>query len=155
MEPHEVGGDDLATLLGVTIPTGRPAKPVECGQRAPKAKPKRVEQPTWNNFHTFTFGGYVARVRQLVCTTCAGRTRLLEGVFIEEIHESGTRRMTALAKGAQWPMGLDGEHRCEVWEEEVQFCGQCITQLGFGREVGVDPTYTLMIQTGDSAPGRS
>jgi hypothetical protein len=123
---------DLMELLGVTLPKGTKRAPVEAGQKPPRAKAVRFTD--WNNFQTFTFGGYLARVTRAHCQCCDNLFDTFEGIFIEEVHVSGTRRLQQLARGAQWPQG-DLEHRKEVAEVEVEYCGDCIGDLGFGREV--------------------
>ena len=141
--------DDLMALLGVEPifePKARKGKVVECGEKAPRAKAAPQEGVLWTNFHSFAFGGYVARVRVLVCASCGARTKVLEGLFVEEIHESGARRMTALPKGAQWPWTRGEEHRCEQWEEPTDYCGECIQFLGFGKVVGAEPARAIFIK---------
>lgn len=127
---------DLDALLGVRFDPppakGRTPKAgavVECGQTPPKAPMHRE----WNNFTSFTLGGYVAKVTRTHCAACDNLFDTLEGVFIEEIHASGARRLTALAKGGDWP--AQEAHRKEVSDAEVDYCAHCIGDLGFSREV--------------------
>ena len=116
--------ESLDTLLGVKIEA--PAA------RAPKAERTRFTE--WNNFHAFTFGGYVARVFRNLCGCCGQTSDVLEGVFVEEVHlPSGTRRMTQLGKGGDWP--AQGTHRKEVTQVDVAYCALCVGDLGFSREV--------------------
>ncbi len=134
--------DDLLDMLGVVLPGPKPKAEVGCGQRPPRAAP--VRHTEWNNNTSFTFGGYLARVVQACCTTCGEVGETLEGVFIEELHASGTRRLTKLTKGAQWP--TRGEHRCEVTQVQVDLCPKCVRGLGFGRECAAPGSYALAIK---------
>jgi hypothetical protein len=134
--------DDLLDLLGVVLPAPKTKAPVECGQKPPRAAP--VRHTEWNNNTSFQFGGYLARVTQHCCSTCDAVTETLEGVFIEELHTSGTRRLTILAKGAQWPAGV--EHRLEVTQASVEVCAQCVRGLGFSREQAAPGKYALVLR---------
>lgn len=138
--------DDLMALLGVTMPEAKAKPAVECGQKPPKAKP--VRHTAWSNLHSFEFGGYLAKVTRHKCGMCENVWDELGGIFIEEVHTpSGSRRLTALAVGADWPAG--GGHRKEVAEVEDRFCGECIGDLGFDREVdGRGQPYTLIAGLG-------
>ena len=139
---------DLDALLGVTFlpPTGKKGRAgvtVECGQAPPKASPKRFTE--WNNFASFTFTGYVAKVTRFHCQCCDNLFDTLEGIFVEETHVSGSRRWTQLAPKGDWP--LVGGHRKEVRDAEVPFCGHCIGDLGFDNEVdGHGKPYTNIIK---------
>jgi hypothetical protein len=139
--PHDVGGDDLLEMLGVKLPEPT-KKEVSCGQKPPKMAPQRHTE--WNNATSFKFGGYVAVVTQTTCEMCGKVNEHLDGIFTEEIHQpSGTRRLQALAKGAQWP--ANEEHRLEVAYKFTPVCAHCIKDLGFSREVDKPKTYTLVV----------
>ncbi len=129
---NDLDDDDLLESLGVRLPEPKQAKAVVLGHKPPKLKPER--HTNWSNAATFTFGGYLARIKWLECQCCGEGTKICEGIFIEEIHlPSGTRRLQQMAKGSQWPQG--GGHRQEVWTEKVEVCGKCVADLGFDRIV--------------------
>jgi hypothetical protein len=132
--------DDLLSLCGVTL------EPQKERRAKPREEPKRFTN--WSNLHTFSFGGYAARVTRVHCTTCDSLRDHLEGIFVVEIHlPSGTRRLTALAKGADWP--AQGGHAKEVTQVQVPVCGECIGGLGFDREVnGSGLPYSLEVGKG-------
>lgn len=138
--------DDLLAILGVTLPVAKAPKTVECGDKPPRAK--AIRHTDWSEGKTFVFGGYLAMVKRHSCKMCEALWDELEGIFIEEKHlPSGTRRLTALAVGGDWPAG--GGHRKEVLEVEVPWCGNCIGTLGFDREVNRSGApYTLVAGVG-------
>lgn len=134
--------DDLMAICGVTLPEPKARRVVEvgCGHTPPKARPTFAVEG--HNLRAFVFQGYVARVDRLRCSCCDEVTDVLQGIFIAEIHEpSGTRRLTRMVKGTDWPAA--GGHAKEVTEREVDVCGGCVTGLGFDRIVGVQP-WTLI-----------
>lgn len=134
--------DDLLDLLGVTLPGPKAKSEVGCGAKPPRQAPKRFVE--WSDATAFVFGGYVARVTQTGCETCDEVTEVLDGVFVEELHRSGTRRLTALGAGAQWP--AQEEHRVEVTQRQARVCARCIRGLGFSKEIAAPGNYTLTIR---------
>ncbi len=136
--------DDLLALLGVTLPPPISRKTLEVGEKPPRAKAVRFTD--WSNAKSFEFGGYLAKTVRHTCSTCEGVTEILVGLFIEELHRpSGTRKLTQMGRGANWPMGQ--EHRCEVTEEPVDVCALCIRGLGFSRIVdGKGLPYSLVVK---------
>ena len=129
--PSQGEMEELEALLGVEFPPPGPkGKVVECGQTPPHSK--RFTE--WNNFATFTFTGYVAKVTRSHCECCDNLWDTLEGVFTEETKAgAGGRRLTQLGRGGNWPIGQS--HRKEVLDVRVPYCGHCIGDLGFDREV--------------------
>lgn len=131
--------DDFLAQLGVEIPwppaKGKKGVVVECGQKAPKAPPKRHTE--WSNEGSFEFGGYLAMVVQTTCEECGSMRERLEGVFSCEIKRAtGARRLQALSDRGQWPT-TGG--RCEVRQEFVRWCPDCVRVLGFDQEIEAVP----------------
>lgn len=139
-----VGEDDLFDLLGVKIPEIHGgSREVACGHKPPRPRAKRFVE--WNNIATFKFTGYVAKITETTCEMCGAKTEVLEGVFSEEIKDGADgRRLTALAKGAQWPAGE--EHRVEVDYRFAPFCAKCIRDLGFSRESEAPGGFELKVE---------
>jgi hypothetical protein len=135
--------DDLLALLGVTLPPPVSKKLIE--EKVKKEGPGR-RFTDWSNAKSFEFGGYLAKTVRHTCNTCEGVTEILVGLFIEELHRpSGTRKLTQMGRGANWPMGQ--EHRCEITEEKVEVCALCIRTLGFSRLVdGKGLPYSLVVK---------
>lgn len=136
--------DDLMALLGVVLPPPILPKAVGCGEKAPRAK--QVRHTEWSNAHSFEFGGYLAKVIRTQCEMCERASETLVGVFTEEIHQpSGTRRLTLMGKGAQWPVGV--EHRLEITDATTLVCAECVRDLGFSREVdSKGEPYTMFVR---------
>ena len=133
--------DDLLDLLGVTLPP--PVSKKALGERKGPTPPDRMT--AWSDSRTFDFGGYLAKVVRHRCKTCEGQTEVLVGIFIEERHtRTGTRRLTQLSKGSQWPTGE--EHRLELTEEAVPVCALCVRLLGFSREIPAPGNYSLVVK---------
>lgn len=131
--------DDIFALCGVELPEAK----VRTSRKASAASTAPVRHTEWNNLATFTFGGWVARLTRQRCEVCEAVTEVFGGVFVEEVHRSGTRRLTALAPKGDWPQG--GGHRLEVTEETTRMCGGCVRELGFSREVGAEGPFTLLV----------
>ncbi len=98
---------------------------------APATRPAR--HTDWSNAQSFIDGGYLARVLRQHCRGCDSSTESVEGIFHAEI-KAGTaaRRLTALPRGAQWPLA-DGLP-LEVVSRDVDWCADCLRSLGFTSE---------------------
>ena len=140
--------ESLDALLGVTIePSPRPERVAK-----PRTKSNEdglrtgIRHTEWNNFASFAFTGYVARVTRFYCTCCERTSDTLEGIFVEETHlPSHIRRMTQLAPKGDWP--AQGSHRKEVTQQDVAYCALCVGDLGFDREVdGHGEPWALLIR---------
>lgn len=100
--------------------------------QAPAAKrPSRHTE--WSNAHSFVDGGYLARIVRETCRSCSGRVESSQGVFHVEVKVgTGTRRLTALPRGGQWP--LEPGLPLEIEEVTVDWCAACLRDLGFTTE---------------------
>ena len=107
----------------------------------PAAKPARFTE--WSdNSRSFRDGGYLARVLRQTCRSCSTTNNHLEGIFHVEIAPNGTRRMTALAANAQWPIQ---EWPVEVVATELPLCPACLRSVGFEREVPAPGVFSLLL----------
>lgn len=124
--------DDLLRELGIDLPP----------PKGPKVEGRKPSQ--WvGGGKTFIFGGYLAKVGRYECMTCERVHDELVGIFSEELMPAnGTRVLTQLSRGAQWPAA--GDHRYEVMEHKVPYCVHCIKELGFSREVSAPRAFALM-----------
>ena len=130
---------DLLEEMGASLPI--PGTPVGCGQKAPKAPPKR--HTNWSNESSFTFEGWLARIHRCHCKSCEQKSEWLEGVFLVERSKSGARRLT---RATDWP--AQGAHSVEVIETQSLYCALCIRELGFSLERVAERSYTLILGAG-------
>lgn len=131
--------DDFLRELGIDLPT-------------PRVRGEGTHKPSsWvGGGKTFIFGGYVAKVIRNHCTTCEGVSEEFLGVFTEEIYaRNGSRVLTQLGRGAQWPAGE--EHRCEVTLKYPSYCIHCIRGLGFSKECEPPAVFALMKGLGEES----
>jgi len=143
-EPEARAPDgDLLAELGVELPEAVPrAREVGLGHKPPRLAP--VRHTEWSNAQSFTFEGYLARVRRTRCECCDATSEVFEGVFTEEVKPNGTRRLQGLSKGAQWPQGV--EHRLEVVDGgTTALCALCVRDIGFSRETAAPTSYSLVV----------
>lgn len=96
---------------------------------APAAKRKNE----WSNVGQFVSDGYLARVLRQTCRSCKGRSEHTQGIFhVERKEGAKDRRLTALGRGAQWP--LSESLPLEVEEVTVDWCPACLRLIGFDVE---------------------
>jgi hypothetical protein len=87
---------------------------------APAGKRTRNE---WREPVSWSFNGYLARIKGLICPLCGGEDWISEGVFVEELGTNGTRKLVACSTLVTG-MG----HRMELRHEDSKIpCVRCLS----------------------------
>lgn len=108
----------------------------------PAPRPKRYTD--WTDTPSkFRDGGYLARVIRQTCVSCGVTVEFLEGLFHVELAVNGTRRMTALAPNAHWPLQ---QWPMEVTNLRIPMCPACLRLVGFDTETTPPEQFSLFIK---------